>query len=363
MELFKRIILSIILEIGGKIQVKEKVKRYEFTLRTLAPVHIGSGDIYTAKEYIYENKSFYFPDMGLLYQEIESHGPQMRANFETFLMRSGNYHNKRNPRLIDFLNEQKIKSRNYAGYRINETGFEVDGEDRKRGGILNEISSFIKDSYGNPYIPGSSLKGAIRTIIVNQILFTDQIKWGSSRNGKFEDLFHHIRVSDSDPISPDQLILAQKWDLPIKDGSIAKTRPIHRECLKPFTIARFTITAIGDEAIKIMDQLNVKSEVHYKEYQQKLLKKFPDRYTQNNLFRPIYLGAGSGFWTKTQISKADPSRHRGGKMKMVREGALKLTKAPSLKYKKNGEIYSLLQNSDNLYEMGKCGFLMKEVIN
>lgn len=72
---------------------------------------------------------------------------------------------------------------------------------------LNEIVAFVKDEFGNPYIPGSSLKGAIRTILVNEEFKTDDVPWKDGNN-----IFNEIRVSDSKPISVDNLTLVQKWD-------------------------------------------------------------------------------------------------------------------------------------------------------
>lgn len=338
----------------------ENRKIYQFTLRTMAPVHIGSGDTYTAKEYIYEKGHYYFPDMGQLYQKIEELGPRTTAAFESFLMSSGNYHNVRNPRLTDFLQQQQIKDRDFGGYAIKETGFEGKSDPKDPKGYLNEVSVFVRDSYGNPYIPGSSLKGAIRTILVNQHFQKTEIPWGAKRDMPFDDVFHHIRVSDSEPVSPDKLILAQKWDYSAKKSNTNQL-PIHRECLKPFTVVTFTITAIGDEANALISRLGTYASAHYKAYTKKFLTDFPETYRQKTLQYPIYLGAGSGFWTKTLMDKADPSRHRTGKMKMQGNGVLKLTKAPNVKYKVNGEVRDLTDNPENLYEFGKCFFAIKEI--
>lgn len=341
--------------------MQEKIKTYRLILRTMAPVHIGNGESYTSKEYIYENGYYYFPDMGKLYQEVEKQGPRITEAFESFLMQSGN-NNSRNSRLNDFLRQQQIKSRDFYGYKIKETGFEQDKEKKTPKGSLNEIVAFVKDPYGQVYIPGSSLKGAIRTILINSYFKTNTISWGAKKNNPFDDVFHNIRVSDSEIIPSEQLTLAQKWDYsPKRNG--AKPLPIHRESLLPFTVLEFTITAIGEQAINLMEQLGTYSFEHYKEYKKKLLTKFPDRLIQKNIQYPLYLGAGSGFWTKTYIKEADPSRYqkKSGKMKMVREGALKLTKAPATSFKVKGEVRNLLENKDNFYEMGKCNFIMKEV--
>jgi len=324
----------------------------------MAPLHIGSGDTYTQKEYIYEKGYYYFPDMGKVYQEIQQKGSKVTETFESFLMQSGNRNNRQNPRLVQFLNDQRITTRNFGGYSIKETKLELEADKKTPKGNINEVSAFIKDSYNMPYIPGSSLKGAIRTILVNQHFKGDQIPWGAKQGTQFSDIFHSIRVSDSKPLSATDLILAQKWDYSSKKSE-AKPLPVYRECIKPFTAIHFTITAIGEEAIQLLDSLGPLSNQQYEAYKRRFLKDFPSKYLQKNVQYPLYLGAGSGFWTKTYMDKADPSRFRRGKMKMVGNGVLKLTKAPSVKYKVNGEIRHLINNPDNLYEFGKCNFLIK----
>lgn len=353
--------------------MQDKRKKYQFTLRTMAPLHIGSGDYYSAKEYIYENKEYYFPDMGQLYQVLDKYGEKVLKTFEDFLQQSGNYNNKPNPGLIEFLKDQRIKDRDFGGYKIKETGFEQVKGDRQ--GALNEVHSFMKDPYGNPYIPGSSLKGAIRTILVNQeprfkAMGDKAIPWGANGRQPFDDIFHHIRVSDSEIIPSSQLMLAQKCDY---NGHKDRFNhlSIHRESLKAFTAVKFEIDAVGDEAIRLIDQLPALSQKHYQAYYEKFLTEFPERYiqknillpnTQKNIFHPIYLGAGSGFWTKTELTKADIQKmNKRGENKVTGKGVLKLTKAPKITYKLKDVPYPLIQNQENLYEMGKCGFLLKEI--
>lgn len=351
MEFCKRNILSIV---SKELKLMEKRKRYELTLRTMAPLHIGSGTTYTQKEYIYENGYYYFPDMGILYKKLQKQGEKKDRIFEDFLMKNG-HTNSRRPRLVQFLNDQQIRERNFSGYQIKETGFELEKKKSARGN-LNEISAFVKDAYGCPYIPGSSLKGAIRTILVNEYFRRDDIPWGP----KQQDIFHQIRVSDSEPINIDQLILAQKWDFSPKKLT-ARSLPIHRESLRPMSVATFIITAVGEQAIELMDQLPQFAKEYYQKYTNQFLSDFPSRYIQKYFWSPLYLGAGSGFWTKTNIDKADNSRHKkGGKMAMKGKGVLKLTKAPITKFRLNGKPRQLIENSENLYEMGKCVFNLKE---
>ena len=67
--------------------MKSDYKTFKFTLRTMAPVHIGSGEKYTSREFIYENDSFYFPDMGKFYASMVAKG--LDRKFEAFLMEHG----------------------------------------------------------------------------------------------------------------------------------------------------------------------------------------------------------------------------------------------------------------------------------
>lgn len=328
----------------------------------MAPVHIGSGKIYSSKEYIYENGYYYFPDMGALYKGIQNQGSQTTKTFEQFLMQSGNKNSMKKPRLKQFLTDQNIKNRDFKGYRIKENGYEQERKEGKLGGSLNDIAAFVRDPFGQSYIPGSSLKGAIRTILVNQYFGTDDIPWKPEKNQKFDSIFHQIRVSDSEIIPMESLSLAQKWDFSAKKNE-AKPLPIHRESIKPMTVIQFTIDAVGDEAICLIEKLQKYAQNHYQAYRKKFLNDFPDRYIQNDFWYPIYVGAGSGFWSKTQINIADPSRHQKakGKMKMKGNGTLKLTKAPNVAYKIKGEKHHLVRNNERLYEMGKCAFIIKEM--
>jgi CRISPR-associated protein Csm5 len=340
--------------------VKEKRKRYEFKLLTMAPVHIGSGEHYTQKEYVYEDGHYYFPDMVKLYQVIEQRGAKTVEAFESFLMQGGNRNHYKTPRLAQFLKEHHIERRDFGGYKVAETGLELVAEKNTPKGNLNEITRFMKDPYGQAYIPGSSLKGAIRTILANEHFKTDDVPWGSKKYEPFNDVFHNIRVTDSEAIAASNLMLAQKWDYSIPKNE-PKPLPIYRESIKPFVRVSFEITAVGDEAIDLIDRLGKLSQKHYKQYKEYFLSTCPKNLVQANVQYPIYLGAGSGFWTKTIIDKGDPKRHRRGLTEMKGKGTFKLTKAKNKTFKTPSGKKHLIANQEDFYEMGKCNFIYKEI--
>ena len=352
--------------------MKTEYRTFQFSLLAMAPIHIGNGEKYTSREFIYENGYFYFPDMGKFYNRMVEKGYDQK--FERFLQETKP--SARNNRLISFLEDNRISDRNFGGYRIIETKLETNNN-YLRGGALNQVSKFIRDSFGNPYIPGSSLKGAIRTILMNtnpdwnnKNVVQDEkenkslIPWGAKKGQDYDDLFNAIRVSDSKPFSNDRLILVQKWDHKAKPPR-AKSIPLYREAIVPSTKINFTITTTTKEAGILIEELGKRAQAFYKAYKNFFLSDFPENKIQPNLQYPIYLGAGSGAWTKTIFKQANgilQERYQNSKTtRMVEKGVLKLTKAPMERVKTTQGPRKLIMNDESFYEMGKANFMIKEI--
>jgi CRISPR-associated RAMP protein, csm5 family len=352
--------------------MKTEYRTFQFSLLAMAPIHIGNGEKYTSREFIYENGYFYFPDMGKFYNRMVEKGYDQK--FERFLQETKP--SPRNNRLISFLEDNRISDRNFGGYRIIETKLETNNN-YLRGGALNQVSKFIRDSFGNPYIPGSSLKGAIRTILMNtnpdwnnKNVVQDEkenkslIPWGAKKGQDYDDLFNAIRVSDSKPFSNDRLILVQKWDHKAKPPR-AKSIPLYREAIVPSTKINFTITTTTKEAGILIEELGKRAQAFYKAYKNFFLSDFPENKIQPNLQYPIYLGAGSGAWTKTIFKQANgilQERYQNSKTtRMVEKGVLKLTKAPMERVKTTQGPRKLIMNDESFYEMGKANFMIKEI--
>ena len=352
--------------------MKTEYRTFQFSLLAMAPIHIGNGEKYTSREFIYENGYFYFPDMGKFYNRMVEKGYDQK--FERFLQETKP--SPRNNRLISFLEDNRISDRNFGGYRIIETKLETNNN-YLRGGSLNQVSKFIRDSFGNPYIPGSSLKGAIRTILMNtnpdwnnKNVVQDEkenkslIPWGAKKGQDYDDLFNAIRVSDSKPFSNDRLILVQKWDHKAKPPR-AKSIPLYREAIVPSTKINFTITTTTKEAGILIEELGKRAQAFYKAYKNFFLSDFPENKIQPNLQYPIYLGAGSGAWTKTIFKQANgilQERYQNSKTtRMVEKGVLKLTKAPMERVKTTQGPRKLIMNDESFYEMGKANFMIKEI--
>lgn len=329
----------------------EFLKQFELGLITMAPIHISDGRKILKREYFLEDGYYYFPNMGLLYRKVLEQGSGARDKFENLII------NHPHMNLKSILNQIGIYKYDFGGYRIKQTGFESFSEDKKRSGQLSDIHAFVKNVYGQPYIPGSSLKGAIRTILENQSL-------NHLSEEELKQIFAKIRVADSQALDIKNLTIVQKHDYNPEKRKFNHIN-LYREALKPLTRVTFRITCEGEEVASLIRQLTIDADRHYQAYYHKYLHNLKEEYQLRKFTKGvIYLGAGSGFWTKTRIHEADPSRfmRMRGKMKMSSEGGVfKLTKykAESLKTSKN--TYPLLKNSENYYEMGRAEFYIKEL--
>jgi CRISPR-associated protein Csm5 len=125
-----------------------------------------------------------------------------------------------------------------------------------------QVREQLKNSYDHPYLPGTSLKGAIRTALAWYAwaelgLRPERSKLG--RRSKFaaqdyerqifgrnpnQDLLRALHVGDSDPLGPDRLMLVNARVLH-RSGQAAS--PIEMEAIRPDTVFRLTLKL--DEAL------------------------------------------------------------------------------------------------------------------
>ena len=264
-------------------------KVYKMSLTTLSPVFIGSGEELNKSMYVYNNKEIMIIDERKLIKELLSR----KGLYESFL----NECSSGDLNLTNFLERHLngYKNMDIYKYKINSYS------DIKTGGKLNNINSFIKSSNGKPYIPGSSIKGAIRTtIIANEIYhnkekyinFFENKNYPRNFNNKFSKnpiynlkklennalknifykynnifnknykvevspniLFKFLYVSDSDEVNLDDLFIGKQHDFSTKANKLNEL-PIFMEFIKPKTEFNFTIS-IDKSVIDYFDIKNI----------------------------------------------------------------------------------------------------------
>ncbi len=315
--------------------MKDYMKSYQMVLRTIAPLFIGDGKNLNKKEYIYlrNEKKVLVPDQGRLYEGISR--KRLAPQFTDYLLNQSNKDG-----LEQWLSRNGIRPMDYKAW----IRYELDGGDHLGAGNRPiEINTFIKDGYGIPYVPGTSIKGMLRTILLSYELIRNpdvckSVREGMTRsgfdgdsnrkrylryeaedvenlilhtlhrkdkNGKEIDLKNAVNdvmsgliVSDSGPIAWKHMILCQKMDRSVT-GAFNNNLNVLRESVKsgvmiPFqltidtTICPYTIDDIM-EAVKVFVEQYFKNHLQY----------------YSGVGEPpknmVWLGGGAGFLTKTVL--------------------------------------------------------------
>ena len=236
---------------------------FDLTLTAKAPVFIGSGKSYVKKEYVFltprfarvscdevmlldETKFFHL----LLERKLEDKYTQFMLGAQTDLYR--------------FLTAECCLSLNDIRAVSRYSIAAADALDAEHS--LKEINAFVRGADGRVYVPGSSVKGALRTAILTDWILSDNsphsafgdtrkgfpegtylhtLKLKKDRNGAVLDdavnsILRGLSISDSLPVSDTCMILAGKTDA----DPNGQTHQINlcRECIRPGTKLHFKLT-------------------------------------------------------------------------------------------------------------------------
>ena len=144
------------------------MRNYTLTLRTEAPVFVGSGETIGEKEYLFlpAQRLVCIPDMVKMFSDFERR--HLTGAYEKYLLRDGR----------DFAAWLREKGVITPGRRLPPwIAYSVDSTDavfENRG--KKEILTFTKDAYGCPYVPGSSVKGMLRTVLLSALILHNRDK-------------------------------------------------------------------------------------------------------------------------------------------------------------------------------------------
>ena len=301
------------------------LQHYTITITAEGPLFVGSGQSIGKKEYLFHPRrnQVSIPDMGRLYRFLQE--KRLTDAYESFML------NERND-FSDWLRTHHIldeQCRPWIAYTL-DSGDAVFATRGKK-----EIATFVKDAYGCPYVPGSSLKGALRTALLAAMIMEQPQQFQRNRQevrsarldgrprkllkretdhleqeafytlgrdketgrNAVNDILGGLRISDSAPLSLEDLTLCQKIDV-LRNGNQRKL-PILRECLKPGTELHFTLT-IDPKLCPVTPKRMLHAAMELVSlYEKCVLQFFPmdDILGGGNL----YLGGGCGFFSKTVL--------------------------------------------------------------
>lgn len=304
--------------------MKDYLKVYKAKLHVLSPTFVGSGKEISKKEYrlSYEDQKVIVYDPAKFYQVVANNNKTRQ--YEDFLLKD--------PRsdLNAWLGYNHLDPNAFS----EAIRYSIDFGDRlEEGNSKTQIMEFCKDPYGKPYIPGSSIKGMLRTILLgyeikhkrneyrvvlnkakslkgkmsNNQIYKQEAKqieekafntMGRDENNKgnaVNDVMQGLIVSDSKPLECSDLVLCQKIDYNT-DKQEHKLNMM-RECLKPGATIEFDLTIDKqceydkDEIFKAIKEFN---EMYYDCF----LSKFD---CEACPIDTVYIGGGVGFVSKTII--------------------------------------------------------------
>lgn len=318
-------------------------EQFKIELKPITPVHIGAGKSYSKNEYIYkpQKNQIIIPNIPKLFGEIIERN--LVDNYQKFIQ------SEQNIDLSIFLQKYDIDidaEASWVDYTMNLPNMKDDDFRQV------EIAACMKNAYAEPYIPGSSLKGVIRTAILgcfamnykntnpknyeevknkaeelvniditcinidNYQRFENAIKVlkakidqlekecfrTMNRSGKYmhilDDYMSTLRISDSKPVSNKDIVLARKVDT-FSNGANNQLNLL-RESLMPKEKIVFDISIEAKEKMYI-DKAGIDTYLQefFKIVKDNFVSVFGlDKYTNSNL---LYLGGGTGFASKTVI--------------------------------------------------------------
>ena len=138
--------------------VNDILLKVPLRVEVISPIHIGTGERLSNKSCVVKNQEVYMADEQKLLALITS-TPRLQTAFERFCL-------DRSP-LSRFLRDNGLDVSQVAEYAVDSIGTSVN---------LNFYLPFIKSgSYpSRPYLPGSSLKGALRSAFLRAYLLTNE---------------------------------------------------------------------------------------------------------------------------------------------------------------------------------------------
>lgn len=323
-----------------------------YDLVTVAPVHVGSGEIRRANEYLYdkahsmayflnETRWVAFLDKRQLMEPflayIEESSRQLGQRREPF----------RGKNLWDWLRAQGVQPREMEALAVRRTRAERCVISEK--GSLNDVHLQMALSDGRPYVPGSTIKGALRTGILYRMIqqeperfrgFWQEILREAESRDKLHDkenvwkraiknletqalhtlrvekesremvnsALRGLRVSDAVVTKREaETLLLQKPTKSNRQGKTSKTPPLFRECIPSGRRLHFTLTAdfsmLRTIGITSFEDIFQGVRAYTAQTLALLEEEFPKYRPQFDEAREAdcLLGGGTGFLSKTLV--------------------------------------------------------------
>ncbi len=262
-------------------------KSYKIRLEIISPIHIGSGDEYIPTDYVIKNNKMQIINRDKFIEKIEKEN-----KYDEFLricdtgdilkIRKFIFDNYDDSMLTSSIQVSEKIQRDYYDKLYKPS--QLEGKERKK--VINalEIRKFVYDNfYNKPIIPGSSIKGAIRTAVLDHYAKEKPKKFDVLKNKKYanqnlqkylleikqkdnsDDPFRLIKISDFKIIEGCSII-DYVYNIS-KFGDNKKKVPVKMELLKPETLLEgdILINKVHKDSKFTMEKISEWCNQHYLE--------------------------------------------------------------------------------------------------
>lgn len=303
-----------------------QLKIYNAQIKIDTPVFIGSGKSYLKNSFIFyqDTKEVAIVDIPKMITLI-SKSSNVMDEYERFIL-NNTYNGKLNEFLTEFFSKEQIES--LIVYKCNaKDAFDVEH-------TLSEIQQFIRMNNGKPYLPGSSIKGAISTCLLAylinkspqkaQKIIEDNYKKENKYRIKSKtnlsteyfntlnlndkifnavnSIMRTVSISDSEPLDASSLILARKIDISVSGNE--NRLNLVRESIKPGTIIKFKIAIDSGFKGVTIDQIRNAICEFSKSYIDNYVSKFKIKSSFNEYTNKLFIGGGVGYFAKSEVYHA-----------------------------------------------------------
>lgn len=157
-------------------------EKINIKIETLTPVHVGSGDVLQYNyDYVLakedDSNYVYILSMKSIVKMLQE--KNIDINLWTECLTKGE-------------NVKSFLQRYNPNYNIQDYAERMIYVPDDQSGNARELRENIHDGFGRPYIPGSSIKGAIRTAII-----ANELKYNKRLEDKFQDRNGKYQIKDS----------------------------------------------------------------------------------------------------------------------------------------------------------------------
>ncbi len=293
---------------------------YDLILTVRSPLFIGSGVSYVKKEYNYDGKNVTIYDERKFCDFMMERG--LLEQYIDYIRSSEQTEQAKQKDLYQFLVKDCKLKKDWKATTALER-YRVRAEK-----VKGDLHAFQRDSQSRAYVPGSSVKGALRTAwLLHEVLKEDPAGHSASdfrtdgskgfafpeekylnrlkldqkqTDSAVNDLFRGVQISDSKPLDSSRLAVFCKEDVTF-DGKLNEIS-MCRECVVPGTPVWCKLTL--DQSVlrgRITKELLEQAVREFDACHRQLIGKFPQPSNAANLPQMpcLVLGGGAGFFSKT----------------------------------------------------------------